>query len=144
MSKLTAKKRAALPKSEFALPSKRAFPLSDKNHQRLAISGATRSQHAGNISAATADRIKSEARQKLGMKSKGESMKNVKYGVGAEKTPRAGKDDQGGKGMLAAPKPMVPTDKKNPSQSGAPGPVRHKDFGSSVSLGRGFDNLEKC
>lgn len=140
MAKLTAKKRAALPKSEFALPGGR-YPVNDRAHAGNAKARATQQYEKGNLSAGERSRIDSKANQVLG---KGESMKNGKYGVGAEKTPRAGKDDQGGKGMLAAPKPMVPTDKKNPSQSGAPGTVRHKDFGSSVNLGRGFDNLEKC
>ena len=39
--------------------------MNDKTHQRLAISGATRSERAGNISASTAARIKAEARAKL-------------------------------------------------------------------------------
>ena len=53
------------------VPGKKAgpngsFPIADKKHARLAIGGATRSEHAGNISASTAARIKSEARAKLG------------------------------------------------------------------------------
>lgn len=65
MVDLTADKRKTMPQSQFALPGKR-FPMNDPTHQRLAISGATRSERAGNISASTADRIKSEARAKLG------------------------------------------------------------------------------
>lgn len=64
MAKLTAADRKGMPASEFALSGHR-FPINDPNHARLAISGATRSEHAGNISAATADRIKAEARAKL-------------------------------------------------------------------------------
>lgn len=67
MVDLTAGKRKKMPSKDFALPGKR-FPMNDATHQRLAISGATRSEHAGNISASTADRIKSEARAKLGIK----------------------------------------------------------------------------
>lgn len=63
--KLTAKKRKAMPASTFAGPG-RSFPLSDKSHDRAAISGATRSKNAGNISAATAKKIQSAARAKLG------------------------------------------------------------------------------
>lgn len=63
--KLTAAKRKKMPKSQFGIPGKRGFPMNDAKHQRLAISGATRSEHAGNISAATAARIKAEARAKL-------------------------------------------------------------------------------
>ena len=65
MADLTAGKRAGMPQSEFALPGKR-FPMNDAEHDRLAIIGASRSEHAGNISASTADRIKAEARAKLG------------------------------------------------------------------------------
>ena len=66
MATLTAAKRASMPKSDFALPKTKGFPLNDATHQRLAISGATRAERAGNISPATASRIKSEARAKLG------------------------------------------------------------------------------
>lgn len=62
---LTADKRKAMPQSQFALSGKR-FPMNDATHQRLAISGATRAERAGNISASTADKIKAEARAKLG------------------------------------------------------------------------------
>lgn len=41
------------------------FPDYDAKHARLAISGATRSEHAGNISASTAAHIKAKARAKL-------------------------------------------------------------------------------
>lgn len=43
-----------------------SFPIGDKKHARLAISGATRSERAGNISESTADSIKVKARAKLG------------------------------------------------------------------------------
>lgn len=53
------------------VPSEKAgpngsFPIGDKKHARLAIGGATRSERAGNISAATAAEIKTKARRKLG------------------------------------------------------------------------------
>jgi hypothetical protein len=63
--KLTAADRKAMPKKEFAGPG-RSFPIGDKTHARLAISGATRSERAGNISEGTADKIKAKARAKLG------------------------------------------------------------------------------
>lgn len=66
MATLDAAKRNSMPKSDFALPKTKGFPLNDANHQRLAIGGATRAYNAGNISASTASRIKSEARAKLG------------------------------------------------------------------------------
>jgi len=65
MAVLSASDRDNMPKKEFAQPEKKGFPLNDKTHDREAISGATRSEHAGNISASEADRIKSEARAKL-------------------------------------------------------------------------------
>jgi hypothetical protein len=65
MSKLTAAKRKAMPSSKFALPTSKGFPLNDATHVRLAISGATRSERAGNISASTAAEIKAKARKKL-------------------------------------------------------------------------------
>ena len=43
-----------------------SFPIGDKKHARLAISGATRSERAGNISESTAEAIKAKARAKLG------------------------------------------------------------------------------
>lgn len=65
---LTTAKRKEMPKSEFGQPDKRGFPMNDKTHDRLAISGATRAEHAGNISHSEADKLKSEARAKLGEK----------------------------------------------------------------------------
>lgn len=61
MAKLTAGKRAKMPKKDFAGPGK-SFPVNDKTHARLAISGATRSERAGNISEDEAERIKRKAR----------------------------------------------------------------------------------
>ncbi len=43
MAKLTTAKRKALPKSDFALPGKRAYPVPDKSHARNAL--ARVSQH---------------------------------------------------------------------------------------------------
>ena len=45
---------------------KKSFPMNDKKHDRLAISGATRSYDAGNISKGKEDAIKAAARRKLG------------------------------------------------------------------------------
>jgi len=64
MAKLYAADRKKMPKSSFAGPGK-SFPVNDPTHARLAISGATRSEHAGNISASEADKIKAKARGKL-------------------------------------------------------------------------------
>lgn len=43
-----------------------SFPIGDAKHARLAISGATRSENAGNISASTAASIKTKAEKALG------------------------------------------------------------------------------
>lgn len=64
MTVLTRKKRKKMPASEFA-NGKGSFPINDKTHARLAISGATRSERAGNISASTAAKIKAKANRKL-------------------------------------------------------------------------------
>jgi hypothetical protein len=51
---------------------KKGFKMGDPKHQRLAISGATRSYRAGNISKSKEEEIKGEARHLLGIgKSRG-------------------------------------------------------------------------
>lgn len=65
MARLSAGRRARMPKSSFAGPG-RSFPINDATHARLAISGATRALNAGNISSSTAASIKAKARDKLG------------------------------------------------------------------------------
>lgn len=67
MSTLSAADRKQMSSKEFAGPGK-SFPVNDANHARLAISGATRSEHAGNISKSEEDAIKEKARAKLGDK----------------------------------------------------------------------------
>lgn len=63
--KLTAAKRKKMPKGAFAGPGE-SFPINDETHARLAISGATRSERAGNISEGEEESIKAKARKKLG------------------------------------------------------------------------------
>lgn len=65
MAKLTTSKRKGMAKREFAGPG-RSFPINDKEHACLAISGATRSERAGNISSGEEAKIKAAARKKLG------------------------------------------------------------------------------
>ncbi len=65
MADLTAAVRKKMPAGQFAEPATRGFPMNDPEHARLAISGATRSFHAGNISADEKDRIQAMARQRL-------------------------------------------------------------------------------
>lgn len=70
MADLTADKRKGMDQSEFAGPHK-SFPINDANHARLAIGGATRAEHAGNISKSEEDHIKAQARHKLHEDGKG-------------------------------------------------------------------------
>jgi hypothetical protein len=72
MATLSSQDRKEMPKKEFAGPG-RSFPISDPNHARLAISGATRSERAGNISSSEEASIKAKARAKLGGKEGGKS-----------------------------------------------------------------------
>ena len=65
MAVLSSADRRAMPAKEFAGPN-RSFPVGDKTHARLAISGATRSERAGNISSSEEANIKAKARAKLG------------------------------------------------------------------------------
>ena len=65
MARLTAAKRKKMPAKDFA-GGKGRFPINDKTHARLAISGATRSERAGNISSSEEASIKAKARKKLG------------------------------------------------------------------------------
>jgi hypothetical protein len=67
MAVLSAKSRKGMAQAKFGLSGKR-FPMNDKVHDRMAISGATRSERAGNISPAQAAKVKSEARAKLGIR----------------------------------------------------------------------------
>ena len=64
MAIIRAAMRKGMAQSDFALPGRR-FPLNDKTHQRLAISGATRAERAGNISPAEEARVKAAARARL-------------------------------------------------------------------------------
>ncbi len=64
MATLTMQDRKSMPAKSFAGPG-RSFPISDPTHARMAISGATRSERAGNISPSEEDAIKAKARAKL-------------------------------------------------------------------------------
>lgn len=66
MARLTAKDRAALPKSTFAGPG-RSFPIPDKNHARAALQDLPR---AKGLSSAEKAKIHARAEAKLGHGSK--------------------------------------------------------------------------
>lgn len=113
MARLTAGRRARMPKSSFAGPG-RSFPINDPLHARLAISGATRAQNAGNISPSTAASIKAKARDKLGGAndvSHGSKSANMPSHRGNKAGgPIAGKERGGGQNVrLANPEPKMGT-----------------------------------
>ena len=64
MAVLSTAKRSKLPSPTFLGPG-RTFPGNDKTHLEKAIQLAPRSEHAGNISHATAQAIQSKARARL-------------------------------------------------------------------------------
>ena len=61
MAKLKTTTRNKLPKSEFAEPDKRAYPVEDKPHARNAKARASQAVMAGRMSAAEEARIDSKA-----------------------------------------------------------------------------------
>ena len=66
MTTLTTKKRKAIPKSEFALPEKRAYPIEDKAHARNAKARAAEEFLKGNLSSAERAQIDRKADELLG------------------------------------------------------------------------------
>jgi uncharacterized protein DUF6582 len=65
MAKLTTKERKAIPKSKFAEPGKRAYPIEDKSHARAAKSRASEMEHKGKLSASEKAKIDKKADAKL-------------------------------------------------------------------------------
>lgn len=63
--KLTAKKRRSLPKSSFALPGKRAYPVDTRGRAVAAKGRATQAYKKGRISKATKNRIHAKANRRL-------------------------------------------------------------------------------
>ena len=70
MAKLTSKKRNKLPKSAFALPGERAYPIEDKSHAANAKARATQAVKAGRMSPATKAKIDAKANKVLKGKNK--------------------------------------------------------------------------
>lgn len=66
MAKLTAAKRKKIPKSEFALPGERKYPVQDRSHAANAKSRAQQQYNKGNISKGTLSKIDSKANKVLG------------------------------------------------------------------------------
>ena len=65
MAELSTSARKKLPKSKFAEPDKRKYPIEDKAHARNAKSRASQAVKAGRMSEATADKIRAKADRKL-------------------------------------------------------------------------------
>ena len=61
MAKLSTKARNALPKTKFALPSERKYPLTDRRHDILAKARAQQQFEEGKISQAMRDEIVARA-----------------------------------------------------------------------------------
>lgn len=66
MAKLTAAKRKKIPKSEFALPGERKYPVNDASHAANAKSRAQQQYDKGNISKGTLSKIDAKANKVLG------------------------------------------------------------------------------
>ena len=64
MADLTPDKRKKMAAHLFAMPGDR-FPINDAEHAKLAIGGATRAEHAGNISPGQKAMIDRKAESKL-------------------------------------------------------------------------------
>lgn len=61
MAKLTTKARKALPKSDFAMPGSRKYPVPDAKHAANAKSRASQQVKAGNLSKASEKKIDAKA-----------------------------------------------------------------------------------
>jgi len=70
MSKLTSKQRRKLPKSEFAIPSERKYPINDKAHAANAKARASQMENKGKISESEKNKIDAKANKALKGKKK--------------------------------------------------------------------------
>jgi len=66
MAELSANARKRIPKSKFAEPEKRAYPIEDKAHARNAKARASQAVKAGRMSKAEEARIDRKADSVLG------------------------------------------------------------------------------
>lgn len=64
--KLTTKARKSLPKSDFGLPSERAYPMPNKSHAINAKARATQMEHIGKLTAGQKAQIDRKANKILG------------------------------------------------------------------------------
>ena len=66
MGLLTTKRRNSLPTQDFGLPGSRKYPMPDASHAANAKARATQQVKAGNLSPASAAKIKAKANRVLG------------------------------------------------------------------------------
>jgi hypothetical protein len=65
MAKLSYEHRKHMSAHEFAIPSKKEYPIEDKSHARNAKARASMAEHEGHISKATKEMIDRKADRKL-------------------------------------------------------------------------------
>lgn len=65
MTVLKAKARKELPKSDFGLPGKKAYPMPDKSHAGNAKSRASQQVNAGKMNKSTESKIDAKANKIL-------------------------------------------------------------------------------
>jgi hypothetical protein len=68
MAKLSTAARKQMPKSEFGLPGKRAYPMPDASHAANAKSRASQAVNAGRMSTSTEAKIDAKADRVMGNK----------------------------------------------------------------------------
>ena len=61
MSKLTTKARNKLPKSKFALPAERKYPVENKSHARNALARASQMYNKGKLSESAKAKVDAKA-----------------------------------------------------------------------------------
>ena len=66
MAKLTAKRRNALPKSDFGMPGSRSYPMPDKSHAANAKARASQMAKKGKLSKSAKAKIDAKANRMLG------------------------------------------------------------------------------
>ena len=68
MAKLTTSQRNKLPKSDFAEPGDRKYPMPDRAHAANAKARASQQYNKGNLSKGELSKIDAKANKKLGKK----------------------------------------------------------------------------
>jgi hypothetical protein len=66
MAKLSTKARKSLPKSDFGLPGKKAYPMPDRSHAANAKARASQAVNAGRMGKGTEAKIDAKADKVLG------------------------------------------------------------------------------